>query len=203
MDNIIEFINKVFPTDVLDLKSKYRQVFSYVLKNTQNKAMYHTTDALMVGDIVFVDSFISTMLFKTGGLSRMGYIFSELEDGHIKQQLLNEIRLFDDEYGSPVYLHNFIDTCIYKFYKVNECRTKYIDNMDVAILLYTILDYIENNLKTVAMFLSEICVKYTIKNSRTSVYRDLQTSEGWQSFKDVNSNYLVSYAYILLEKLKY
>ena len=37
MDDIIEFINQAFPTDTLDLKSKYRQTFDYVLKETQNK----------------------------------------------------------------------------------------------------------------------------------------------------------------------
>jgi len=202
MDNIIEFINKVFPTDVLDLKSKYRQVFNYVLKETQNTVVCRTTEARMIGNVVFVDGFMKTMLFKIGEMNRIINIFSELEDGRIKQQLLHKIQLFDDEYDCPVYLSSFMETCIYDFDIIKD-YTKYIDNINVAILLYTILDYIENNLKIVVRFLSENSVIYTIKRHKASVYMDLQKSEGWQSFSSVSSNNLLSHACLLFEKLKY
>ena len=202
MDDIIEFINQAFPTDALDLKSKYRQTFDYVLKETQNKAMYRTIEASMMGNLIFTDSFMKVMVFKLSEMSSLVNIFSNLEESNIKYQILNKRSFFKDDYESSVFLYNYINSHICDFGEI--CNDKrYIDNIDIAIIFYTIFDYIENNFQTIMKYLYNNYIINTIKRYKHITYMDLQKPNGWQSFDSINTNYLVSYASLLIQKLKY
>lgn len=202
MDNIIEFINQAFPTDALDLKSKYRQTFDYVLKETQNKVMYRTIEASMMGNLIFTDSFMKVMVFRLGEMSLLSNIFSNLEESTIKNQILNKHSLFKDDYKGAVFLHNYIYSHSYDFDII--CNNKkYIDNMDVAVVFYTIFDYIEGNFQTIMKYLYENYIINTIRRYKHLTYTDLQKPNGWQSFDSVSTNSLLSHACLLVEKLKY
>lgn len=202
MDDIIEFINQAFPTDALGLKSKYRQTFDYVLKETQNKVMYRTIEASMIGNLIFTDGFMKVMVFRLGETGNLPSIFLNLEESNIKYQILNKHSLFKDDYKGSVFLHNYIYSHIYDFSTI--CNNKkYIDNMDVAVIFYTIFDYIENNFQTIIKYLHENYIVSTIRRNKHLTYTDLQKPNGWQSFDSINTNYLVSYASLLIQKLKY
>lgn len=202
MDDIIEFINQAFPTDALGLKSKYRQTFDYVLKETQNKVMYRTIEASMMGNLIFTDSFMKVMVFRLGEMSSLSNIFSNLEESNIKHQILNTHSLFKDDYKGSVFLHNYIYSHRYDFSII--CNdNKYIDNIDVAVVFYTIFDYIENNFQRIMRYLHESHIINSIRRHKHITYMDLQKPNGWQSFDSINTNYLVSYASLLIQKSKY
>lgn len=202
MDDIIEFINQAFPTDILNLKSKYRQTFDYVLKETQNIVMYRTIEASMMGNLIFTDSFMKVMVFKLSEMSNLVNIFSNLEKSNIKYQILNKRSLFKDYYRGFVFLHDYIDSYLYDFSKI--CNDKrYIDNIDIAIIFYTIFDYIESNFQTIIKYVHESYIINSIRRYKHITYMDLQKPNGWQSFNSINTNYLVSYASLLIQKLKY
>lgn len=202
MDDIIEFINQAFPTDILNLKSKYRQTFDYVLKETQNKVMYRTIEASMMGNLIFTDSFMKVMVFKLSEMSSLVNIFSNLEESNIKYQILNKRSFFKDDYESSVFLYNYINSHICDFDEI--CNDKrYIDNIDIAIVFYTIFDYIESNFQTIIKYVHENYITNSIRRYKHITYMDLQKPNGWQSFNSINTNYLVSYASLLIQKFKY
>lgn len=202
MDNIIEFINQAFPTDILNLKSKYRQTFDYVLKETQNKIIYRTIEASMMGNLIFTDSFMKVMVFKLSEMSNLFNIFSNLEESNIKYQILNRRSFFKDDYEDSVFLHNYIDSHICDFGEI--CNDKrYIDNIDIAIVFYTIFDYIESNFQTIIKYVHENYITNSIRRYKHITYMDLQKPSGWQSFDSISTNNLVLYASLLIQKLKY
>ena len=202
MDDIIEFINQAFPTDSLNLKSKYRQTFDYVLKETQNKVICRTIDASMMGNLIFTDSFMKVMVFRLGEMSSLSYIFSNLEESIIKRQLLNDHSLFKDDYKGSVFLHDYIYSHSYDFSIICNDK-KYIDNMDVAVIFYTIFDYIESNFQTIMKHLYGNYIISTIRRYKHLTYTDLQKPNGWQSFYNISTNHLLSHVGLLIEKLKY
>lgn len=202
MNDIIEFINQAFPTDSLNLKSKYRQTFDYVLKETQNKVRCRTIEASMMGNLIFTDSFMKVMVFRLSEMSSLSNIFSNLEESIIKRQLLNDHSLFKDDYKGSVFLHDYIYSHSYDFSIICNDK-KYIDNMDVAVIFYTIFDYIESNFQTIMRYLYENYIISTIKRYKHLTYTDLQKSNGWQSFDSISTNHLLSHVGLLIEKLKY
>ena len=202
MDDIIEFINQAFPTDALNLKSKYRQTFNYVLKETQNKVICRTIEASMMGNLIFTDGFMKVMVFKLSEMSNLVNIFSNLEESNIKYQILNRRSFFKDDYEDSVFLYNYINSHTYDFSEI--CNDKrYIDNIDIAIIFYTIFDYIESNFQTIIKYVPENYIINSIRRYKHITYMDLQKPNGWQSFNSINTNYLVSYASLLIQKLKY
>ena len=202
MDDIIKFINQAFPTDVLNLKSKYRQTFDYVLKETQDKLTCRTIESSMMGNLIFTDSFMKVMMFSIVEMSNSHNVFSDLEESIIKRRLLNEHGLFEDCYKGSVFLFNYTRSHNYDFDII--CNDKrYIDNMDVAVIFYTLFDYIENNLKTILRYLNVNHIINAIKRYKYHTYMDLQKPSGWQSFINVDTRYLLEHARLLAENLRY
>ena len=112
MDDIIEFINQAFPTDSLNLKSKYRQTFDYVLKETQNKVICRTIEASMMGNLIFTNSFMKVMVFRLGEMSSLSNIFSNLVAGEYTVYV-------QDKKGCGIITRNFLILDYPKFFTPN------------------------------------------------------------------------------------